>query len=49
MKTKLKYVVVVLIMIFINSAFIFNQNKKTVVYNLPKKGAIVTVRLKYHY
>ena len=43
MKTKLKYVVVVLIMIFINSAFIFNQNKKTVVYNLPKKGAIVTV------
>lgn len=44
MKTKLKYVVVVLIMIFINSAFIFNnQNKKTVVYNLPKKGAIATV------
>jgi hypothetical protein len=43
MKTKLKYVVVVLIMIFINSAFIFKESKKTVTYNLPKKGVIVTV------
>jgi hypothetical protein len=43
MKTKLKYVVVVLIMIFINSAFIFKESKKTVTYSLPKKGAIATV------
>jgi len=44
MKTKLKYVVVVLIMIFISSGFIFKiNNKKTVKYNLPKKGAVATV------
>ena len=43
MKTKLKYVVVVLIMILINSAFSLKNQKKTVVYNLPKKGAIATV------
>ena len=42
MKTKLKYVVVVILMILINSAFII-KNKKTVRYNLPKKGAVVTV------
>jgi hypothetical protein len=44
MKTKLKYVVVVLIMIFVSSGFIIKTvNKKTVKYNLPIKGAIATV------
>ena len=43
MKTKLKYVVVVILMILINSAFMLKKDKKTVRYNLPKKGAVVTV------
>ncbi|HFS67266.1 MAG TPA: hypothetical protein ENK67_03550 [Flavobacteriia bacterium] len=41
MKTKLKYVVVVLIMIFVSSGFIY-KNNKTIKYNLPKKDAVMT-------
>ena len=42
MKIKFKFAVVVVFIILINSSFI-NFNKKTVVYNLPKKGQIATV------